>query len=117
MGLSNGGKGVCLAESVAGPHFRSLIFLSAVFHNRIQPEALAARLKQCRVLVLSGGSDDRVPWDYVSRYAEKLQAAGLDVTARRYDGEDHFLLFRQRDAVWNTVADWLRSFSPTSAGP
>ena len=82
MGLSNGGKGLCLAESAAGPKFRSLIFLSAVFHLRTQPEDLATRLKPRRILVMSGGSDDRVPWDYVSKYAEELKAGGLEVTSR-----------------------------------
>ncbi len=57
MGLSNGGKGLCLAESAAGPKFRSLIFLSAVWHNRIRPRELAARFQQRRILILSGGSD------------------------------------------------------------
>jgi len=61
MGLSNGGKGLCLAKSTDGPKFNSLIFLSAVLHNRIRPSALAARLQQRRVLILSGGNDERVP--------------------------------------------------------
>jgi pimeloyl-ACP methyl ester carboxylesterase len=107
MGLSNGGKGLCLAESTAGPKFRSLIFLSAVFHNRIKPVDLATRLRPRRVLVLSGGSDDRVPWDYVSGYAEKLKLGGLNVTNRRFDGEDHFVFFRQRAEVLKVVTDWI----------
>jgi pimeloyl-ACP methyl ester carboxylesterase len=74
IGLSNGGKSLCLAESTSGPKFRSLIFLS-------------------------GGSDERVPWDYVSGYAEKLKEGGMEVTSRRFDGEDHFLIFRQRRGV------------------
>jgi predicted esterase len=110
MGLSNGGKGLCLAESAPGPKFRSLIFLSAVLHDRIRPAELAARLKPRRILILSGGSDDRVPWDYVTGYAEKWKAGGLDVTSQRFDGEDHFLFFRQRGAVMAMVADWLKSF-------
>jgi len=107
MGLSNGGKGVCLAESTNGPKFRSLIFLSAVFHNRIKPADLAARLQTRRTLILSGGSDDRVPWEYVSGYAEKLRAGGLDVTSRRFDGEDHFLFFHQRAEVSKLIAAWI----------
>lgn len=107
MGLSNGGKGLCLAESTDGPKFRSLIFLSAVFHSRVRPAELAARLQPRRVLILSGGSDDRVPWEYVSGYAEKLKAGGLDVTSRRFDGEDHFLFFRQRAEVLKLVTGWI----------
>ncbi|WP_395747524.1 alpha/beta hydrolase [Prosthecobacter sp.] len=116
MGLSNGGKGLCLAESAAGPRFRSLIFLSAVFHNRIKPGDLATRLQPRRILVLSGGSDDRVPWDYVSGYAEKLRTGGLEVTSRCFDGEDHFLFFRQRSEVLKAVTNWLQSF-PAAAAP
>lgn len=111
MGLSNGGKGLCLAESTDGPKFRSLIFLSAVFHSRIQPAELAARLQPRRVLILSGGSDERVPWDYVSGYAEKLKAGGLDVTSRRFGGEDHFLFFRQRTEVLKLVTGWIAADS------
>lgn len=114
MGLSNGGKGLCLAESTDGPKFRSLIFLSAVFHSRIRPADLASRLQPRRVLILSGGSDDRVPWEYVSGYAEKLKASGLDVTSRRFDGEDHFLFFRQRAEVLKLVASWIAADSPAS---
>ncbi len=107
MGLSNGGKGLCLAESTAGPKFRTLIFLSAVLHDRIKPGELAARLQQRRILILSGGSDDRVPWEYVAGYAEKLKAGGLDVTTRRFEGEDHFLFFRQRAEVLKLVTEWI----------
>jgi len=111
MGLSNGGKGLCLAESTAGPKFRSLIFLSAVFHNRIKPAELATRLQPRRVLVLSGGNDDRVPWEYVSGYAEKLKAGGLDITTRCFEGEDHFLFFRQRAEVVKLVTEWIAAAS------
>ncbi|MBN8421278.1 MAG: hypothetical protein J0L73_20355 [Verrucomicrobia bacterium] len=109
MGLSNGGIGLCLAESTDGPKFRSLIFLSAVWHSHIRPGEFAARLQPRRVLILSGGSDDRVPWEYVSGYAEKMKACGLDVTSRRFEGEDHFLFFRQRGEVLKSVAGWIVS--------
>ncbi len=111
MGLSNGGKGLCLAESTDGLKFRSLIFLSSVFHSRLRPAELAARLQPRRVLILSGGSDDRVPWEYVSGYAEKLKAGGLDVTSRRFEGEDHFLFFRQRAEVLKLVTGWIAAES------
>jgi len=111
MGLSNGGKGLCLAETAAGPKFHSLIFLSAVWHDRIRPRELAARLQQRRILILSGGSDDRVPWDYVAGYAEKLKSGGLDVTTHCFDGEDHFLFFRQRSEVLQLVARWIAAAS------
>ena len=112
MGLSNGGKGVCLAESQAGPQFRSLIFLSAVFHNHLKPEELAAKLKPRPVLVLSGGNDDRVPWEYVSGYAGKLKAGGLDITTHRFAEDDHFLFFRRREEVLRIVVEWLKSQQP-----
>ncbi len=117
MGLSNGGKGVCLAESQPGPQFRSLIFLSGVFHNSIQPAELATRLKQRTVLVLSGGNDDRVPWDYVSGYADKLRAGGLSVTTRPFPDDDHFLFFRQRDEVLRLVTEWLKSLPKPALTP
>lgn len=117
MGLSNGGKGLCLAESAEGPKFRSLIFLSAVLHTRIIPSDLAARLHPRPVLILSGGSDDRVPWDYVSGYAEKLKLGGLDVTSHRFDGEDHFVFFRKRAEVLKLVSQWISKTSAMSKPP
>jgi predicted esterase len=110
MGLSNGGKGVCLAESQDGPRFRSFVFLSAVFHNRMKASELASRLKPRRVLVLSGGSDDRVPWDYVSGYATQLKSAGLNVTTHIFPHDDHFLFFRKRDEILNLLSAWITSF-------
>lgn len=107
MGLSNGGKGMCLAESSEGPKFRTLIFLSAVLHNRISPSTLATRLKNRPALVLSGGSDDHVPWDYVSGYAEKLGSGGMHVTIRCFDHDDHFLVFRKRTEVLQTIRRWI----------
>lgn len=107
MGLSNGGIGVCLAESGPGPRFRSLIFLSSVFHQRIQPEKLGARFAGRPALILSGGSDDRVPWEYVAGNASRLEKAGMHITTRCYDGEDHFLFFRRREEVLGEIQKWL----------
>lgn len=109
MGLSNGGKGVCLAESAAGPRFRSLIFLSGVFHNRITPEKLAERLPNRAALVISGGSDDRVPWDYVADYAGRLEKSGMRVTTRRFPEDDHFLFFRKREEVLGEITRWMKA--------
>ena len=108
MGLSNGGQGVCLAESKEGPKFRSLIFLSGVFLNRVHPEELAKRFAHRPILVISGGQDDRVPWSYVSGYATALASGGCDVTTKRFESDDHFLFFRQREAVLGIIEDWLR---------
>ncbi|GEP41986.1 alpha/beta hydrolase family protein [Brevifollis gellanilyticus] len=109
MGLSNGGKGVCLAESLPGQRFRSLIFLSGVFHHRIEPEELAKRLGARPALVLSGGSDDRVPWTSVDDYAVRMEGAGMQVTKHRFEGEDHFLFFHRADEVLEKVTQWMQS--------
>ena len=109
MGLSNGGKGICLAESQPGPRFRSLIFLSAVFHNKVEPEDLGRRFSSRPALVLFGGSDDRVPWAYVEDYATRMESAGMQVTRHRFEGEDHFLFFHRADDVLTEVAQWLQS--------
>ncbi len=110
MGLSNGGMGVCLAESGAGPKFQSLIFLSAVWNDKVPPELLAQRLGNLPVLVLSGGSDDRVPWDFVSNYAEEMREAGMKVTVRSFPDDDHFLFFRRRKEVEDEVVKWLNQW-------
>lgn len=109
MGLSNGGKGVCLAESARGPRFASLILLSAVLHDRIQPADLAKRLLNRPVLILSGQNDDRVPWSYVDDYAVKLEQSGMKVTKRAFDGEDHFLFFRRQTEILDEVRRWVET--------
>jgi len=109
MGLSNGGKGVCLAESASGPRFASLILLSAVLHDRIQPASLAKRLPNRPVLILSGQNDDRVPWSYVDGYAVKFEQAGRKVTKRAFDGEDHILFFRRQNEILDEVRRWIES--------
>lgn len=109
MGLSNGGKGVCLAESARGPRFASLILLSAVLHDRIEPASLAKRLPNRPVLILSGQNDDRVPWSYVDDYAVKFETAGMKVTKRAFDGEDHFLFFRRQTEILDEVRRWIES--------
>lgn len=109
MGLSNGGKGVCLAESARGPRFASLILLSAVLHDRIEPAALAKRLPNRPVLILSGQNDDRVPWSYVDGYAVKFEKAGLKVTKCAFDGEDHFLFFRRQTEILDEVRRWIEA--------
>jgi predicted esterase len=107
MGLSNGGKGVCLAESSRGPRFASIILLSAVLHDDIQPASLAKRLTNRPVLILSGQNDDRVPWSYVDDYAAKLEKGGMQVTKRAFDGEDHFLFFRRQTEILDEVRRWI----------
>jgi pimeloyl-ACP methyl ester carboxylesterase len=107
MGLSNGGKGVCLAESSPGPKFQSLIFLSAVWSEKIPPRLLAQRLGERPVLILSGGRDERVPWNYVAGYANALQEGGMNVSIREFPEEDHFLFFRRKKKVEEELVRWL----------
>ena len=107
MGLSNGGKGVSLFASTSEIRFRSLIFLSALIHNSDAPRMIAAKNKDTPVLALSGGSDERIPWDYITHYTLKMADEGLPVTTRRIEGADHFLFFRQRHVVLDEIADWL----------
>ena len=68
---------------------------------------LAAKNKDTPLLALSGGSDDRIPWDYISHYTVKIADEGLLVTTRRIEGADHFLFFRQRHVVLDEISDWL----------
>lgn len=118
MGLSNGGLGVCLAPALLDAaelpaalkplQLRSLIFLSGVFSTRQSGATLAQRLSSSPVLIISGGRDDRVPWDYVHSYGQQLQSAGMQVTMKAFPEEDHFLFFHERAAVIQLVTDWLK---------
>lgn len=109
MGLSNGGKGVCLAETSPRPKFASFILLSAVLHDHIQPEKFGKKLSGRPVLILSGKNDERVPWSYVSDYAAQLQKAGMEVQTRAFPHEDHFLFFRRQSEILDEVRRWIES--------
>lgn len=110
-GLSNGGLGVThLAVSGLGERFRSLIFISPVFHDTmLEARTLVPKWKDKSILILSGQNDERVPAPYVNRSAAILKTAGAKVGLKAYELADHFLLFTHREQWMADMSAWLKS--------
>ncbi len=108
-GLSNGGRGVCLAARSRPESYRGLIFISPVLDTDLMlgPSFIAA-WKDKPILVLHGSADNRIPRYYVNEAVAMLRGAGLRVEARSFEGQTHFLFFTIRDEVRATIGKWLR---------
>lgn len=107
-GLSNGGLGVSLAGYSQPKRFRGLIFLSPVFATEYTDAAAFQEAWRGRpVLILTGDVDDRIPVSYVQARIAAFRASGVDVQARIYPNEDHFLIFSQWDAIKDEIEGWL----------
>ena len=55
--------------------------------------------------------------NFVTKYADRLQATGMTVTTRQFAEDDHFLFFRKRDEVLEELANWLRNLTPSAPSP
>ena len=110
IGLSNGGLGVSQAGSSLGDTFQSLTFLSPVFDGpMVRSPPFVQHWRGRPVLVISGRSDDRVPFAYVTETVSTMISEGIAVTLKPVDGADHFMLFSHSDAVIGMVSTWLRA--------
>jgi len=110
MGLSNGGLAVSQLAAIQGSRFASVTLLSPVFAtSEIRSGSFADQNKGRRVLVVTGGRDDRVPLDYVQQNVALMKRAGAQVTLHSFDDADHFLMFSHRDRLLPILETWLRS--------
>ena len=115
-GLSNGGLGVSRLAASQPEQYRGLIFLSPVFADPfLDSPAFAMAWADRPVLILSGAADRRIPETYVRARADRLVAAGVDVSTTIFPHEDHFLIFSQPEAIIATIAAWLPSHDPQIA--
>lgn len=109
-GLSNGGLGVSLLAESAPERFRGLIFISPVMvTEQVDQPAFQAKWAGRPVLVLTGEADERIPLSYVTTRVENLAQGGVDVEYHTYPGEDHFLLFSQREPILQVISKWLNT--------
>ena len=107
-GLSNGGLGVSQLASLAPERFQSLVFISPVMDTKIVDQTAFHQVwAECRVLIVTGETDQRIPLSYVNQRVDRLRRGSVLVDYVIYPGEDHFLFFSQRGAVLNNVAVWL----------
>jgi len=111
-GLSNGGLGVSQLGSSHGLRLRSLIFLSPVFdRSSLQSAAFARESEGRRILILTGGIDDRIPLSYVEDNVVVLKAAGARATLEVLPDANHFMIFSHREEVLASLERWLNGLS------
>lgn len=109
MGLSNGGLAVSQLAAMQGSQFASITLLSSVFATpEIRSGSFADQNRGRRVLVVTGGQDDRVPLDYVEENVARMKRAGAQVTLHTFDDADHFLVFSHRDRLLPILEEWFR---------
>lgn len=107
-GLSNGGLGVSRGAIEFPDALRGLIYVSPVIEpSRVGGEAFTRAWKGRPVLVLHGEEDDRIPMEYVEEAVAGMKGGGVNVTFRRYVGEEHWLFFSRRKEIAAVVAGWL----------
>ena len=109
-GLSNGGTGVTRAARKNASAYAGLIYLSAIIEsNIISDRRYMDGWKGRDVLVLHGGSDRRIPEDYVQQAVTSMTLNGVTVTSKFYPAEDHFLLFSKPDEMRSDISAWLEA--------
>lgn len=107
-GLSNGGIGVTRVMLTAQPRYAGYVLISPVMdRSLVDPGDSVTPGDGRKVLVLHGESDRRIPASYVRRGIGRLRSSGYDVAEEFYPEEDHFLLFSERQAVIQSIADWI----------
>ena len=100
VGLSNGGLALTHLLAAHDLRFRSVAAVSPVLGD------LPAG-RDVRVLMLTGGADDRVPLEYVAARAAEWRGHGAQVELVSVPGADHFLIFSHRAQVIARLGQWL----------
>jgi phospholipase/carboxylesterase len=108
-GLSNGGMAVTRCVLHFPELIRGVIYVSPVLEgDLLSSKEYIENIAGKRVLVVYGGKDRRLPPDYVSAGIELLETLGVDVESRRYEEEEHILIFSAFDRLMNDVEAWLK---------
>lgn len=108
--LSNGGRGATRVVKAHPRRFRGIVLLSAVLeHDTIREGLWTNAWRGLPVLFIHGAADLRLPLSYTRERIDEIRRGGAHVTEMVLDGEDHFLLFSQRDAVVERIAGWIEA--------
>ena len=108
IGLSNGGLGVSRAATAHPDHYAGLILLCSVLDkSKIHSDEFTAGWRGRSILCIGGADDNRVPQDYLKTEMNALTEAGVNVTMRTYEGEDHFFFFTARERIYDDIGNWL----------
>jgi pimeloyl-ACP methyl ester carboxylesterase len=108
MGYSQGAVGVTRAAVREPGLYRGLIYLSPITEDDLFGSLeFEAQKKDLRLLFLHGSNDLRIPCNFVEGTARTLQRTGHDVEIKIYDGEDHYLILSQPEALLDDLARFM----------
>jgi predicted esterase len=108
MGYSQGAVGVTRAAVHEPGLYRGLIYLSPITEDDLFGSLeFEAQKKDLRLLFLHGSNDLRIPCNFVEGTARTLQRTGHDVEIKIYDGEDHYLILSQPEALLDDLAEFM----------
>jgi len=105
VGLSNGGTGVVHWALTVPDFFRGLVFVSPVLSGT-DSEQFTEAVGSRRILVVYGSDDTRIMQPYVEVGISRMRSAGLDVTGRCFEGEDHVLLLSAARKFQDELLEW-----------
>ena len=111
-GLSNGGYGTIYTGLEHGDRFQGLILLSPGLPSPdlYQEDAPFYEVWRERpILLLTGEADLRMPMPYIEQHIGFFEAGGVDLEARIYPAEDHFLFFSQPDLLFEAIHLWIEA--------
>lgn len=108
MGYSQGAIGVTRAVVHAPNLYKGLVYLSPITEDDLfgTTEFVSQKSEQ-RLLFLHGSNDLRIPCAFVEGTAKSLQRSGFHVEWKIYDGEDHYLILSQSEAILDDLARFM----------
>ena len=108
--LSNGGRGATRVAAQHPDRFRGVALISAVLEHRpIRAGVSKGAWRGLPVLFIHGNLDLRLPIGPSRDRVAELRGGGARVSEMVMDGEDHFLLFSQRQAVIERIGAWIEA--------
>jgi len=112
--LSNGGRGATRVIAAYPGLFRGVVLISAVLEHRpIRAGVSKGAWRGLPILFIHGTDDLRIPIGHARDRVAELRDGGARVTEMVMDGEDHFLLFSQRQAVLDRLGAWIEACERT----
>jgi hypothetical protein len=107
-GLSNGGVAATRAVLLSDDAPRGTVYISPVLEGEIVcGKEFVDRMGSRPVMVVSGAQDARIDGASIQGQVARMQAAGLNVTSRLYENEDHLLILSAFERLAGDVARCL----------
>ncbi|MBI3096677.1 MAG: hypothetical protein HYY93_00295 [Planctomycetes bacterium] len=117
IGLSNGGLGVSRAGQATPQAYAGLVYLSGITESPLLSDSRFIDGWRGRdVLFLHGAKDDRIAMTSIESDVWLIEQKGVRVRLIRYEDEDHFLFFSQRERVVGDLAGWMEDVEKRTRG-